>query len=77
MVLYAFPIIYILIIAIGGLLGILAGVVTFFVSKEGVIAILVLLVGFVLILSVPLLPNRYAWVRAIKRKIKFMLNEEK
>ena len=71
------PIGLVWIIVAAGAFGILGGAVTFFVTKEGTMTVLFLLAGLVAILSIPFLPNRYAWVRDLKRKIKFVLDEEK
>jgi len=71
------PIAIIWIIAAASILGVLTGLVTFFITKEGTTAILVVLTSLVVVLLIPFLPNRYRWVRELKQKIRVVLDEEK
>ena len=57
-------------------IGVLGGVVTFLITKEATIAVLLVGFGFVSLLLIPFLPNRYKWVRDFKRKLRFALREE-
>lgn len=57
-------------------IGILGGVVTFLMTSEATFAILLVGIGFVSLLLIPFLPNRYKWVRDFKRKLRFVLREE-
>ncbi|NHN37200.1 hypothetical protein G8764_07855 [Pseudomaricurvus alcaniphilus] len=65
------------IIGAAAAIGVLGGLVTFFVTKEGTAAILFVLVLVIVVLAIPFLPNRYAWVRELKRKLRYLLDEEK
>lgn len=65
------------IIGAAAAIGVLGGLVAFFITNEGIAAILFLLVGVISILIIPFLPNRYGWVRALKRKLKHVLDDEK
>lgn len=65
------------IIAAFAALGILTGLVTFFITDEGTMAILVVLTSVIVVLLIPFLPNRYRWVRELKQKIRVVLDEEK
>jgi len=73
----AVPIGILWIIGAAAAIGFLGGLVAFFITKEGTAAILFVLVALVAVLSIPFLPNRYAWVRDLKRKLRFILDEEK
>jgi purine-cytosine permease-like protein len=64
------------IIAAAATLGVLVGIVTFFVTKEGTAAIILVGIGFIAVLLVPFLPNRYKWVRDLKRKLRFVLRDD-
>lgn len=65
------------IIGAAAAIGVLGGLVAFFITKEGTVAILFLLVGVIAVMSIQFLPNRYAWVRDLKRKLKYALDEKK
>ncbi|GLQ00480.1 hypothetical protein GCM10007891_23330 [Methylophaga thalassica] len=65
------------IIGAAAAIGVLGGLVAFFITKEGTAAVLFLLVGVIAVLSIPFLPNRYSWVRELKRKLRYVLDEEK
>lgn len=59
--------------AIGGL----SGVVAFFITNEATTTILVVCACVVVVLLIPFLPNRYQWVRDLKRRLRHVLDEEK
>ncbi len=65
------------IIGAAATIGVLGGLVAFFITKEGTAAILCLLAGVIAVLAIPFLPNRYGWVRDLKRKLRYALDEEK
>ena len=65
------------IIGAAAAIGVLGGLVAFFITKEGTAAILFVLAALVAVLLIPFLPNRYGWVRDLKRKLRFVLDEEK
>ena len=64
------------IIGAAATIGILAGVVVFFVTKEGTAAILFVSFGFIALLLIPFLPSRWKWARALKRKLRHVLKDE-
>ena len=65
------------IIGAAAAIGVLGGLVTFFITEEGTFAILAVLTLLILVLAIPFLPNRYGWVRIFKRKLRYALDEEK
>ena len=65
------------IIGAAATIGVLGGLVAFFVTNEGTAAILFVCVGMISVLLIPFLPNRFGWVRGLKRKIRYVLDEEK
>lgn len=65
------------IIGAAAAIGVLGGLVAFFITKEGTAAILVVLIGLITVLAIPFLPNRYGWVRSLKRKLRYVLDDEK
>lgn len=64
------------IIGFAAAIGVLGGLVAFFITKEGTVAILFVLVGVVAVLTIPFLPNRFGWVRDLKRKLRYVLDDE-
>ncbi len=65
------------IIAAAATIGVLSGLVAFFITTKGTVAILIVLLAVVAVLAIPFLPNRYTWVRDLKRKLRYALDDEK
>ena len=64
------------IVAAAATIGILAGIIAFFITSEGTTAILFIGAGFIAVLLIPLLPNRYQWVRDLKKKLRYALSDD-
>jgi hypothetical protein len=65
------------IIGTAAAIGVLGGLVAFFITNEGTTAILILLAGVIAVLAIPFLPSRYGWVKDLKRKLRYILDDEK
>ena len=64
------------IIAAAATIGILGGAVAFLITKEGTAAIIFVGIGVISVLMIPFLPDRFRWVRELKRKLRFVLRED-